>query len=198
MLLLCLTALADDLPPAPEVVTVPTQMADPPDFGADASLGYAFGSLLGNWPQSGVHGAVLGRYEAFIEPRTAPGPRLGLSLWGSAALWPLQSRVEDGAEDTFSYLHYGLITALRYDPAAPVSLTTGIGYGRLDLAEWWGGPNHLPTLTFEAGARQRVVEHGFIDWMARVHWATGRDPTGLGFEEWWLAQLAVTVGGHLR
>jgi hypothetical protein len=159
MLLLCLTALADDLPPAPEIVTVPQQMEDPPDFGADASVGYAIGSLLGNWPQSGVHGAVLGRYEAFIAPRTAPGPRLGLSLWGSAALWPLQSRTEDGEEDTFSY---------------------------------------LPTLTFEAGARQRLVGHSFIDWMARVHWATGRDPTGLGFEEWWLAQLAVTVGGHLR
>jgi hypothetical protein len=198
MLILCLTALADELPPAPTLPVVSSELENPPEFGADFSVGYAIGTLIGNWPQPGVHGTVLARYEAFITPRTIPGPRLGLSLWGSSTLWPLQSRLEDGVEDTFRYLHYGLITAIRYDPAAPVSFTTGLGYGRLDLSEWYGGPNYLPTLTFEAGVRQGLGEIPFIDWMARVHWATGRDPTGIGFEEWWLAQLAVTVGGHLR
>jgi len=198
MLLLCLTALAEDLPPAPSVPVVSSQMTEPPEFGADASIGYALGSLIGNWPASGLHGSVIARYEAFITPATAPGPRLGLSAWGSAALWPLQGRIEDGSEDTFSYLHYGLITALRYAPEAPLSFTTGLGYGRLDLVDWYGGPKHLPTLTFEAGLRQRLAERPYLDWMARVHWATGRDPTGLGYEEWWMAQLAVSVGGHLR
>ena len=198
MWFLCLTALADEFPPAPEVPVAPTPVESPSEFGADFSVGYAIGSLVGNWPQTGVHGAVLGRYEAFISPRSAPGPRLGMSLWGSAALWPLQTRTEDGAEDTFSYLHYGLITALRYDPSAPLSLTAGMGYGRLDLSDWWGGPNYLPTLTFEAGLRQRLADRPYLDWMARVHWATGRDPTGSGYEEWWLAQFAVSIGGHLR
>ena len=198
MLLLSLTALADELPPAPEVPTVPTTMADPPEFGADFSVGYAVGSLIGNWPVSGIHGAVLARYEAFIAPRSAGGPRLGLSLWGSTTVWPLQSRAEDGAEDTFSYRHYGLITALRYDPEAPVGFTGGLGFGRLDLDAWWGGPNYLPTLTFEAGVRQRLGDRPFLDYTGRVHWATGRDPTGLGYEEWWMAQLAISVGGHLR
>ena len=136
--------------------------------------------------------------DRFISPRTAPGPRLGLGVWGSAALWPLQTRAEDEDESTFSYLHYGLVTVLRYDPSAPLSFTTGLGYGRLDLADWWGGPNYLPTLTFEAGLRQRLAERPYLDYTARVHWATGRDPTGVGFEEWWLAQLAISVGGHLR
>ena len=196
--LLLATAQAEDLPPAPAVPTAPTTVENPPDFGADVSVGYAAGSLIGNWPQSGFHGTVLARYEAFLVPRSAPGPRLGLGLWGSSTVWPLQSYAEEGDEGSIEYLHYGLLTVLRYDPAAPVSFTTGLGYGRLDLQEWWGGPNYLPTLTFEAGVRQRLGEVPYLDWTGRVHWATGRDPTGLGFEEWWLVQLAISVGGHLR
>ena len=171
---------------------------DLPDFGADFSVGYAAGTLMGNWPESGIHGSVLARYEAFIIPRTTPGPRLGISLWGGSALWPLQEKSEDGVRGDFSYLHYGLMGALRYDPAAPVSFVTGLGFGRLDLTDWWGGPQYLPTLTFEGGVRQALGERPYLDYLARVHWATARDPTGVGFEEWWMVQLAVSVGAHLQ
>jgi len=171
---------------------------DTPSFGGDVAVGVAGGALLNDWVERGRHGAVFGRYDAFLVDRTAAGPRLGLSLWGAATAWPLPERSEAGVVSTFRYTQYGLMSVLRADPELPVGYLGGIGFGRLDLSDWYGGPNYLPTATIEAGARTRLGERPFVDTLVRAHWAQARDATGLGFEEWWMIQLAVTVGFHVE
>ena len=42
-------------------------------FGADLSAGVAPGVLLGEWPEPGVHGAFVFRYDTFIQPRDVSG-----------------------------------------------------------------------------------------------------------------------------
>lgn len=183
--LLIAHALADDPPP-------------PPAFGADASVGVAGGLLYNDWVTLPRHGSVWARYDAFLIDRTQPGPRLGLSVWGGAALWPLPERTEDGLTDSFSYTQYGLMTVFRSDPALAQGGLAGIGFGRLDLPDWYGGPNYLPVATIEAGMRQRLGDRPFLDVLARAHWAQARDSSGLGFEEWWMVQLSLSVGAHIN
>ncbi len=194
-------ASAEELPPAPERPRPEpaTQPDDPPQFGADASLGYGVGALLGPWPTSGAHGHWMARYDAFTASREQGGPRLGLGIWATGSLWPLQEAVEDDLSVEVRYLHYGVMSVLRHDPAAPFSATTGIGFGRLDMDNYWGGPLALPTLSFEAGLRQSVTPVAFVDWTLRGHWSTARsgaEPTLL--EEWWMVGFSVSLGAHLR
>ena len=203
MILLALLAVAgatDELPPPPEkpAPALP-EPVDPPAFGADVSLGLGPASLLGVWPEPGVHGLVLGRYEAFARDRHASGPRLGLSIWAATTAWPLQQATEDSGTLDIRYLHYGLAGVIRHDPAAPLTGTAGLGFGRLDLEDYWGGPLALPTLTFEAGLRQRLDPQTFLDWNLRAHWATARSgevPTLL--EEWWMVGFNLALGRRLR
>jgi len=169
-----------------------------PAFGADASVGYTVASLLGSWPEPGVHGSVYGRYEAFVVPRTAPGPRLGFSLWGSRSLFPLQNSNEEGILAPFDYLHYGLMTVLRSDPATRFGFNGGMGFGRLDLDDYWDGPMALPTLTFEAGLRSHIQERSYVDTNLRAHWSTARSETDAYWHEWWMVQLMIGVGAHLQ
>lgn len=206
-------------PPAPPPSTpdrrdqAPTP-DDPPPFGADLALGYLAGTLAGPWPESGVHGALMFRYDAFAVSRAASGPRLGLSLWGATSVWPGQVALEPSGEATnptsgaeaeateeiaIDYIHYGVLGVLRGDPSAPFSPDFGLGFGRLDLDAYHGGPLALPTLSFEAGLRRRVTDRSFADLLLRASWATqrsGLDPTAL--EEWWLVQAGVELGAHLR
>lgn len=202
LLLLLAPARAQDMPPAP----VPPETPDPyapaetPRFGTDAAVGYALGSLFGSWPDAGVHGVVLGRFEAFLVDRDTEGPRLGLSLWGSAAVWPLQRfSEEDGPQaEPFSFAHYGVMTVLRGGPEAPVGPAAGIGFGRLDLDAYHGGPLAIPTLSFEAGPRFRAKGPVFLDLLARAHWGTTRSPTAETWHEWWMVQLCLSPGVHVR
>lgn len=183
--LLIANALADDPPP-------------PPGFGGDVAVGVAGGMLFNDWVTTPRHGAVWARYDAFLVDRTQPGPRLGLSVWGGATLWPLPERTEEDVADAFRYTQYGLMTVFRSDPEHPQGGIAGIGFGRLDLPDWFAGPNYLPTATIEAGMRQRLGERPFLDVLARGHWAQARDISGLGFEEWWMVQLSVSVGFHVE
>ena len=186
-LLLCASpALADDA--APPV----------PSFGADASVGVVGGVLMNQWLEPGIHGGVLARYDAFLTPRTVSGPRLGLSVWGGTALWPLQVDTEAG--DPVHYTQYGLMTVLRDDPERPAGYVGGIGFGRLDLQRWHGAPHFLPTATLEAGVRQRLGPDGraFLDYLVRGHWAQARAVSDLGFEEWWMVQVALAPGIRLQ
>jgi hypothetical protein len=169
-----------------------------PSFGGDASVGIVGGLLLNDWVSRPAHGLVLGRYDAFISSREQPGPRLGLSVWGSTTVWPLPERTEEDIQSSFSYTQYGLMTVLRADPELPVGWVGGLGFGRLDLPDWYAGPNYLPTATLEAGLRQRLGDRPFIDYLLRAHWAQARDASNLGFEEWWMVQLAVTLGVHIE
>lgn len=200
--LLCAPLWADELPPPPVPPQPPDpyEPEDPPSFGSDASAGYGLGSLLGSWPDAGLHGAVLGRVEFFLVDRATPGPRLGLSLWGSAAVWPLQRfSEEDGPQgEPFGFTHYGVMTVLRGEPDARLTPAAGIGFGRLDLAEYDDGALAIPTLSFEAGPRIRAGGLAFLDLLARAHWGTTRSPTAESWHEWWMVQLSLSPGLHLR
>ncbi len=179
-----------------------------PKFGGDFSAGYLAGALLGPWPEPGIHGTAIVRYDAFTVPRSAGGPRLGLSLWGSRTVAPLQSASETADDGSvtiapFSYWHSGILAGLRHDPAAPVTGIASVGFGRLDLTDYWDGPLALPTLTFEMGLRGSLEEKAraplFIDGLIRAHWATARSGIDeAAFEEWWMVQAGLMIGGHLQ
>ena len=201
-LLLGQASAGDELPPAPTPPPVPDPYAPDtvPRFGSDLGLAYGLGSLLGSWPDPGVHGFALARYEVFLVDRETPGPRLGLSVWGASSVWPLQKASEEGGPqaEPFSLRQYGAMTALRFDPQAPVGGLFGIGFGRTDLKSYYGGPLAIPTLSFEGGARLRLEGPAFLDLLARASWGTTRSPTALGQHEWWMVQLALGPGLHLR
>ena len=202
-----LAAEGVSLPPPPTPPKPPSDKGqaptpdNPPPFGTDVSIGYRAGILGGAWPQSGVHGVVSARYDAFIVSRRAIGPRLGLSLWGAKTLWPTQLGLDATDQTTveLQYVQSGVLAILRHDPAAPVGLDAGLGFGRMDIQSYYKGTQVLPMLTFEAGPRFRATERMFVDTLVRAHWATARsglDPTAL--EEWWMVDVGVEIGGHLR
>ena len=121
-----------------------------------------------------------------------------MSIWGSRAIFPLQEREENGAQSSFDYLHYGIMTVMRDDPSAAFGFNGGLGFGRLDVEDYWGGPLTLPTLTFEAGLRTSVQERTFVDTNLRAHWSTARSETDVYWHEWWMVQLMIGVGAHIH
>ncbi len=193
---------ADELPPAPSPPPASDPYAPPEgvSFGSDLSASVAVGSLLGSWPDGGVHGFAMLRYDAFLVDRDTPGARLGLGLWGGRTAWPRQRFTEEGGPqgEAFDFTHFGAMVVLRGDPAAPVSGSAGLGFGRLDLDSYYEGPLVIPTLGFEGGARFRVGGRGFLDLLARAHWGTSRSTTAASLHEWWMLQVAIGPGLHLR
>ncbi len=174
-----------------------------PSFGADLSAGIVGGALLGEWPIPGPHGAVTVRYDTFIQDRETVGPRLGLSIFASVSVWPLQTKQEelDGVlqpDGTFRWLHYGALVGLRYDPAAPRSATVGLGFSRLDVEDYYDGVQAVPLVTGEVGYRQRGGNSWtFLDLHLRAGWGNARGLDGT-HDDWWLAQLVLAGGLHLR
>lgn len=174
--------------------------------GSDVSVAAQFGTLTGSWPVPGVHGAPMIRYDAFAAPIGAGGPRVGASLWGTTALWPLQDADEDGARFPLHFNQYGVMVALRPSADDRVGFAGGLGFSRIDLVDYYGGPQVLAALGFEGGARVELPEVGqgltagaFIDTLVRVHWSTSRSPTTIdALHEWWMVQLAIGPGLHLR
>ena len=196
-----------ELPPAPPPPSARRNasqaLPDGVDFGSDVAVGYLVGSLLGNWMDDGVHGVVSARYDAFVRSRAQSGWRLGLGLWGSTVVEPVQTgtnRDETGDTTEVRYRQFGAMTSLRGDPELPISPLLGIGLSRLDLLEgYYGGPQALPLLTFEGGARQNLSPTVFLDYTVRSHWGTARsglDETLL--EEWWLVQGGLQLGVRVR
>ncbi len=180
------------------------ERADDALFGSDISAGAGLGILLGSWPLAGPHSTFHARFEAFTVSAATPGPRLGVSLFGDKALGLLQDASEEQegvvVEFPFSYLHYGVLSVLRFDPALPWTGTAGFGFGRLDLENYYGGPHALPTLIFEGGVRRhlgRATSPAFFDLGLRASWGSAR---GLSYEldEWWLVQLSTSLGWHVR
>ena len=197
MLLLALTALgalADEGPDA---------------YGADLSAGLSAGALLGEWPVPGPAGGFTVRYDAFIQSREDPGPRVGISLFGGSSLWPTQDAAEVQADGEIltlpiRYTHWGVLGVIRYDPAAPWGGSFGLGFSRLDLDDYYGGPLGLPVLLIEGGARRRLGPDGplFLDLMIRGGWGSARGaPYGDrpdDWTDWWLPQGVLALGVHLR
>lgn len=207
MLVTALAATAEPLPPRPPQEPSPSDRNvaptpdDPPAFGNDVAVGYQLGRLSGPWMQAGYSGTLRVRYDAFARARSAPGARLGLSIWGATTIGPVQEGQDAGGSESSpaAFRHTGILGIVRQDPAAPVGLAAGIGFGRLDLDAYYGGPLALPTLTFETGARFAATERAYADLLAQAHWATARSgavPSAL--EEWWMLGLAVELGTHLR
>lgn len=193
--------------PTPPNRNAPPEPPPGVDFGTDFAVGYFAGSLLGAWPDPGWGGVATGRLDTFVQSRDAPGWRLGLSLWGSTTLGPLQTGTDlsagapaAGATSELRFNHYGAMTVLRPEPTVKVAPLFGVGLSRLDLSEGYhGGPLALPLVSFEAGVRQLVGAPVFLDWTVRAHHGTARsgaDPTRL--EEWWLIQGGLQVGLHVR
>lgn len=187
-----------DPPPGRNVVPAPD---DPPAFGNDVAFGYHIGRLSGPWMQGGLTGVITGRYDAFARGRASAGSRLGLSIWGATTIGPSQQGQDDGAAQPSAadFVQTGIMGIIRQDPASPVGIDAGIGFGRLDLMDYYGGPVVLPTLSFEAGARIAAGERAYADVLTRAHWATARSgalPSAL--EEWWMVGLGVELGAHLR
>jgi len=178
----------------PAFADEPPQLA----FGADFAAGYFIGSLRGDWPEPGVGGAWVARYDAFIQPATTRGPRLGASLWGGATLAPTQDAREEDAVVPISASSMGVLSVLRFDPSAPVSGGFGFGFGRVDLDDYYGGAQALPALTFEGILRKRAREPAFVDLVGRVSWAQSRSPVDAGLEDWWLVQGGLMIGGHIH
>ncbi len=174
-----------------------------PAFGADLSVGIVGGVLLGEWPVPGPHGAVTVRYDAFIQNRDSMGPRLGLSIFATSSAWPLQDKQEeiDGVvqvDGEFRWLHYGALMALRYDPAAVRTATVGLGFSRLDIQDWYDGVQAIPLATAEVGLRQKAGgPWTFFDAHLRAGWGNARGLDG-SYTDWWLLQLVVAGGLHLR
>ena len=204
MIMFCLltSALAGPLP-SPDFPHGGQHSADDdlPSFGADLSVGYSHGFINAPWIEDGAYGATLIRYEAFARSRTAPGPRLGASIWASQSFGSnavATEPIENGGvqEIDVDLTHYGALAVIRPEPTAPFGATMGFGFGRAQVDNYYDGPLTLPVLTFEAGARHRLSNRGFVDWMGRAHWATSRNATNSRLDEWWLVQFAVLFGLH--
>jgi hypothetical protein len=174
--------------------------------GGDVSVAAQVGTLVGSWPVAGLHGAPMIRYDAFAAPVGAEGPRVGASLWGTTAIWPLQNADEDGVRFPLHFNQYGVMVALRPPADNRLGFAGGLGFSRIDLADYYGGPQVLAALGFEGGARlelpdvaQGATAGAFIDALLRVHWSTSRSPTSTeALHEWWMVQLAIGPGLHLR
>jgi hypothetical protein len=172
-----------------------------PSFGADISLGFAQGYIVSPWVERGGYGALIGRYEAFARSRSAPGPRIGASIWASQTMGKHAIATEpvangDVQEIEVEMTHYGAMAVIRHAPEAPIGATMGFGFGRADIEDYYDGPLTLPVLSFEAGARHRGPHHSFVDWMARAHWAASRSTTRADLDEWWMIQITALVGFH--
>ncbi|MES2641415.1 MAG: hypothetical protein V4850_18125 [Myxococcota bacterium] len=188
-------ASADDGPS--KRTGAPEDAAPPPAFGTDVTVGVGAGALLGAWPDAGLHGTLGGRVDLFMVSRDTPGPRLGASLWGRTAVWPLQTATSDDSVTTpFGLTQYGAGVVMRFDPTTRFTGTFGFGFGRTDLDGYQGGVWAIPTFTVEAGVRQSLGIL-YIDYGAQGGWGSARGPS-TDWEDWWTVGAGIGVGLHAR
>ncbi len=185
------------------LVFLPIAHAEEPSFGTDVSLGYALGQGWAEPLSAGRYGNVIFRYDAFVRDRNTSGPRMGFGLWGAMGVQPspeMEQVASDGRKmrQVVSLHHTGILALLRFDPEAPMSGTFGMGFGRLGMENTPLGSLALPALTIEAGGRNTIAEHAFLDWMIRTHWASQSDPISGELEDWWFLELSSSFGVHLR
>ncbi len=173
-------------------------------FGSDLSLSLAAGSFMGSWAVPAVHSALGLRLDAFTVAVDQPGVRLGLSLFGEKALGLLPRAAEEEEEQLvefpFSTLQYGVLCSLRPDPALPWGGTAALGFSRLDIEPYYGGPFAAPLLIFEGGARRQLGREpsaAFLDMSLRASWGELRSPFD-AMEEIWRVQLVLGIGAHVR
>ena len=213
-LLTSTAAAAQDAPtqgaPA-EGPPVPMEEAPAPrTFGAELSGGYGAGALLGTWPTPGVGGFVW--IEAGLFPSAAPGPRVGAALWTEIGLYPLQSASETYNEGTtavpFRPQAYGLSVAMRGDPSTRWSGMFDLGFGRLDLSNYYCappstsasddcGPTTVPLFDLRAGVR-RSLGPIYVEGAVRGDWGASRNPEAYGLTDWWKVAGEIGVGVRVK
>ena len=177
--------------------------APEPQFGADTSVGYTVGHILGPELTKRTHGAALFRLDSFVQDRTFEGPRLGISICGEMSVNPqptVMATTDLGAQspEKIKMNHVGILGILRQHAEAPFSGTFGIGFGRLEMTTQTEGRIALPAFTIEAGGRYKTSRQSFVDLMARAHWVTRHNPLTQEQEDWWFLELATLIGAHLR
>lgn len=174
-----------------------------PQFGADTSVGYAVGHILGPELTKRTHGAAVFRLDSFVQDKNYEGPKLGMTVWGGMSLGPKPTVLsttelgEQGPEDV-KINHVGILAIIRQHAEAPFSGTFGVGFGRIEMTTATQGQTALPAFTIEAGGRYKTSRQSFIDLMARAHWVTRQNPMTQQQEDWWFLELSTMVGAHLR
>ena len=174
-----------------------------PQFGADTSVGYAVGHVVGTELTKRTNGSAIFRLDSFVQDRNYEGPRLGMSVWGGMSLGPkpsLLATTELGKQVTehVKINHVGILAIIRQQAEAPFSGTFGVGFGRIEMTTNTDGQTALPAFTIEAGGRYKTSRQSFIDLMARAHWVTRQNSVTQQQEDWWFLELSTMVGAHLR
>lgn len=191
----------------------PAAWADERPFSGEAAAAFYPGALSGIGVDKGFFTTALVRVEAFAVPRSAPGPRLGLSVWGAFPLGPtptldLEALGVSGegipSSSGVELWQYGVLATVRADPERPLSLDAAFGFGRADLR---GAPltvTALPALTGELGLRHKLAGAARVSWTLRATWlaappsgapivAAVSAPAGQASTDWWTLQLGPSV-----
>jgi hypothetical protein len=174
----------------------------PGGFGADVTVGYGAGTVIGTWPQPGAHGAAEIGVGLYPVPRTASGPRVGGLFWARVSAWPLQDKAEDCDEVSncaavpFRFLQFGLDLSFRSDPAVLWGGTFDFGFSRLDVEDWYGGPLAVPMFSVRPGIRHPIGPL-YLEGALRAGVGAQRDQLGAS-TEWWVVSAEVGVGVHAR
>lgn len=182
-------------------------------FSSEAGVAVYPSMLSGIGVERGFFTTALVRVDAFALPRSAPGPRLGLSVWGA---FPFGAKptldldaLGQGGDDQPSAAQvelwqYGVLAAVRSEPDRPVGLDAAFGFGRTDLRGAPLAATALPALTGELGLRHRLVGPAQLSWTLRATWLaappTGAQalaavsaPAGQASEDWWTVQLGPSL-----
>lgn len=184
-----------------------------PGFSGAAAAGASVGALAGEGVTKGLFTAAIVRVEAFGVPADAPGPRVGVSVWGQLPFGPAPTldlaALGVSGEDlptsaAVELWHYGVLATIRGEPQRPLSLDAAFGFGRIDLR---GAPlqtTALPALTGELGLRHRLRGPAQLSWTLRASWAAAPPtaalntaavtaPAGTTTGDWWTLQLGPSV-----
>jgi len=176
-------------------------LADAPAFGSDLGVGYSLGVLAGEWPEPGPSGGVTVGLGLYPVTHDTPGPRVGGRLWADVGAWPRQQAIEPCdtepcAPFRFGRALFGLDLSFRSDPARTWGGGLDLGFSRMDIDSWYGGPLVVPMFGVRPGLR-RAVGPGWVDLGVRAAWGTSRAADG-GLDEWWWTAADLQLGLHLR
>lgn len=147
-------ATVPDAPPLPP----PPEAPPPPAFtgGIELSGGYALGSLLGDWPEAGVSGGAWVGLGLYPQGRAAPGPRLGAELWARLPLPPTQQALASDVVSDISPTLFGLDVGIRGPAAGRWSGVGQLGFGRMDLPDYFGVTMAVPVFSLRAAVERKL------------------------------------------
>lgn len=142
---------APPLPPPPEAPPAPAFTG-----GIELAGGYAVGALLGDWPEPGASGGAWVGLGLYPQGRATPGPRVGAELWARLPLPPTQQAVVDNEAVDVSPTLFGLDVGIRSPAAGRWSGVGQLGFGRMDLPDYFGVTMAVPVFSLRAAVERRV------------------------------------------